>query len=193
MPITMEDSNVINAAGQLHISLKSETSLHDPQSLSATPENTFDLVLFTEIVEHITFNPVNMWKEIYRVMKPGGRIVITTPNYYAWRGRLWNFKRFLTRFGGGIEISEILNLRTYAHHWKEYSLRELIYYFCLLSPDFNCIKYEHLRQFSNKYMQKDASRLDLLIEKIVPVLRPNLHLEVEIREKSKGITLNPTW
>lgn len=44
------------------------------------PDNTFDFVVSQETVEHLS-NPEEHLKEIYRVLKPGGKLHITTP----WR------------------------------------------------------------------------------------------------------------
>ena len=41
---------------------------------------TFDLVLWCEVIEHLTANPVHALAEIHRVLKPGGALVVTTPN-----------------------------------------------------------------------------------------------------------------
>ena len=193
LPITMTFASVVQAAEANGIRLLANEDLEHPSALSHIPDNEFDLILFTEIIEHITFNPVAMWREVYRVLKPGGRIVVTTPNFYAFRGRFWNLKRLRERFGGGLEVSEILNMNTYAHHWKEYSLRELVYYFCMLSPDFNCIKTAYLMEYSDDYLAKRANRLQLLMEDRLRILRPSLHLEVEVTDKHAGITAQPHW
>jgi len=44
------------------------------------PDDHFDVVLFCEILEHLTADPVAALKEIRRVLKPGGRLILTTPN-----------------------------------------------------------------------------------------------------------------
>jgi len=41
---------------------------------------SFDLVLWCEVIEHLTANPVHALAEIHRVLKPGGALVVTTPN-----------------------------------------------------------------------------------------------------------------
>lgn len=42
--------------------------------------NTFDGVVMREVIEHF-INPENAVKEIYRILKPGGIYILTTPNY----------------------------------------------------------------------------------------------------------------
>ena len=42
--------------------------------------NTFDLVLCSEVLEHLPHSPMPALKEMFRVAKPGGRVLITTPN-----------------------------------------------------------------------------------------------------------------
>jgi ubiquinone/menaquinone biosynthesis C-methylase UbiE len=47
----------------------------------------FDLIYCGEIIEHL-FNPDNLLQEAYRVLKPGGSCIITTPNLAGWPNRL---------------------------------------------------------------------------------------------------------
>jgi methionine biosynthesis protein MetW len=47
----------------------------------------FDVVYCGEIIEHL-FNPDHLFKEVFRVLKRGGRCVITTPNLAGWPNRL---------------------------------------------------------------------------------------------------------
>gem|GEM_PF-6142935 len=44
------------------------------------PNNSFDLVTWCEVIEHLTENPVHTLAEIHRVLKPGGALVLSTPN-----------------------------------------------------------------------------------------------------------------
>jgi ubiquinone/menaquinone biosynthesis C-methylase UbiE len=43
------------------------------------PDQHFDLITFTEVAEHLE-NYRAVVREIYRILKPGGVVVITTPN-----------------------------------------------------------------------------------------------------------------
>lgn len=42
-------------------------------------ENSFDVVLCQEVIEHIE-NPWRLFRQVYRVLKPGGLMMVTTPN-----------------------------------------------------------------------------------------------------------------
>jgi methionine biosynthesis protein MetW len=59
------------------------------------PDQSFDLVLCIEVLEHL-FSPQLAAREIARVLRPGGRLVASTPNVAYWRLRanllfgLWN-------------------------------------------------------------------------------------------------------
>lgn len=45
----------------------------------------FDTVLCCELLEHLPSDPVHMMREINRVLKPGGHLVLTTPNIASLR------------------------------------------------------------------------------------------------------------
>jgi len=58
------------------------------------PKDTFDAITMNHVIEHV-LNPISTLKECYRVLKPGGKLVIVTPNIEslghrlfreAWRG-----------------------------------------------------------------------------------------------------------
>lgn len=44
------------------------------------PEDTFDVVLCLEVIEHLRINPLYALREAFRVTKPGGHIFLSTPN-----------------------------------------------------------------------------------------------------------------
>jgi 2-polyprenyl-6-hydroxyphenyl methylase/3-demethylubiquinone-9 3-methyltransferase len=100
-------------------------------------DNCFDLIVFTEILEHITFNPIRFWRRVYELMAPGGIVYLSTPN--ALRPAAWSRSLIgLLAFRGiGLSVDEIMGNVTYGHHWKEYSAAEIRRYFALLSPDFS--------------------------------------------------------
>ncbi|HEY7222359.1 MAG TPA: methyltransferase domain-containing protein [Micromonosporaceae bacterium] len=51
------------------------------------PAESVDIVHAAEVIEHLV-NPDLLLTEATRVLRPGGQIVITTPNLHAWYNRL---------------------------------------------------------------------------------------------------------
>jgi 2-polyprenyl-3-methyl-5-hydroxy-6-metoxy-1,4-benzoquinol methylase len=45
-------------------------------------DNTFDAVLLAEVFEHLSVDPLHALSELRRVVKPDGRLFLTTPNLY---------------------------------------------------------------------------------------------------------------
>ena len=44
------------------------------------PDRTFEAVLLSEVLEHLMYSPLPMFREIRRVLKPHGVLLISTPN-----------------------------------------------------------------------------------------------------------------
>jgi len=44
------------------------------------PTNSFDVILFTEVIEHLRINPLSVLEELNRILKPNGLLLLTTPN-----------------------------------------------------------------------------------------------------------------
>jgi 2-polyprenyl-3-methyl-5-hydroxy-6-metoxy-1,4-benzoquinol methylase len=51
------------------------------------PDASFDCVVAGEVIEHVP-SPDFMLSEIFRVLTPGGRLVISTPNLVSWANRI---------------------------------------------------------------------------------------------------------
>ena len=49
------------------------------------PDASFDTVLCCELIEHLFADPMHMMSEINRILKPGGHLVLTTPNIGSLR------------------------------------------------------------------------------------------------------------
>jgi len=43
-------------------------------------DNCFDLVIFSEVLEHLNYSPLIPLQEIRRVLKNGGKLILSTPN-----------------------------------------------------------------------------------------------------------------
>ena len=72
-----------------------ECILADGQNLPFAAES-FDLVLCSEVLEHLA-NPEQAVAEFARVLCPGGRLVVTVPNWYSTWGVARKVAEFVTR------------------------------------------------------------------------------------------------
>jgi 2-polyprenyl-3-methyl-5-hydroxy-6-metoxy-1,4-benzoquinol methylase len=61
-----------------------EGDLNDPLPV---PAESFDTVIAAEVVEHLE-NPRAMARELFRLLKPGGLSIVSTPNNESWRSLL---------------------------------------------------------------------------------------------------------
>lgn len=48
------------------------------------PDNSADVVVFSEILEHLLFNPALVLAEMNRILKPGGTFILSTPDQLYW-------------------------------------------------------------------------------------------------------------
>lgn len=82
-------------------------------------DNEFDIVLFCEVLEHMTADPLHGMLEIKRVLKQGGRLVLTTPNV----ARLENVAAFIE---GRNIYDPYSGYGPYGRHNREYTRHELV-------------------------------------------------------------------
>ena len=80
--------------------------------------NSFDVVIFAEIIEHLLNDPCAVLREIHRVLKPDGYLVLTTPNV----ARLENVARLLS---GANIYDPYSGYGAYGRHNREYNQHEL--------------------------------------------------------------------
>lgn len=83
------------------------------------PDHEFDLVIFAEIIEHLLNDPCKVLREIRRVLKPSGTLILTTPNV----ARLENVARMV---GGANIYDPYSGYGPYGRHNREYNRHELV-------------------------------------------------------------------
>jgi len=86
----------------------------------------FDLVLCSEVLEHLPQSPAHAIREMYRVAKPGGHLLVTTPNI----ARSINRVKLLLGKSVAYPLSHVLEdngngSNIYHRHNREYTLAEL--------------------------------------------------------------------
>ncbi len=109
-------------------------------------DNSLDGVLFTEVLEHLLYDPMKVVEEIYRVLRPNGQLLVSTPNVLRIENRI---KLIL---GQNIypahDYFYFSNL--YRRHNREYTMQEVI------------------NLFQSRFRTKNA-RYIMLFEYAVPV------------------------
>jgi SAM-dependent methyltransferase len=59
------------------------------------PDNHFDGILSTQVLEHV-IDDIQIISEMYRVLKPNGKIIVSVPFCYAEHEKPYDFRRFTT-------------------------------------------------------------------------------------------------
>jgi SAM-dependent methyltransferase len=58
------------------------------------PDGFFDAVTMWDALEHI-HNPCEVMAEVHRVLRPGGKVYISVPNFGSWYGRIFKDRWFM--------------------------------------------------------------------------------------------------
>lgn len=84
-------------------------------------DNSFDVITHLDLIEHVHPPLKHMLDEMYRVLKPGGTLIMTTPNFTSLRKRA-------SMLIGKSPISQIERFYCddpFIEHIKEYTISEL--------------------------------------------------------------------
>jgi 2-polyprenyl-3-methyl-5-hydroxy-6-metoxy-1,4-benzoquinol methylase len=73
--------------GENYQDSKLEWVFHDLNDNVALNSETVDAIFAVEVIEHLE-NPRHLAREWFRVLKPGGHILVSTPNNESWRALL---------------------------------------------------------------------------------------------------------
>ena len=88
-------------------------------------DNSFDFVACTDVIEHHAFSPKRVLAEIHRVLVPGGRVILATPNHASIYNRIKMF------FGGSVNdefdyfFNTTADAETYPGHHREFTRAEI--------------------------------------------------------------------
>lgn len=90
-------------------------------------DNHADMVLMFEILEHLRIDLIFTFSEIVRILKPGGLVLLSTPNLKSLKGLFNYLFRSLSYSCTGNIFQEYSKLGKYGHmgHVREYTTREV--------------------------------------------------------------------
>lgn len=95
-------------------------------------DGSFDEVLLNEVFEHLRIDPIFTMEEIQRVLRPGGRLWLSTPNLRSLRGIMnFLFKSEAWAVVGEGVYAQYMNLRAQGlaqgmmGHVREYTSKEV--------------------------------------------------------------------
>lgn len=108
------------------------------------PDNTFEIIIFTEVLEHLPHSALFPLKEMLRVLKPGGHLLLSTPNATRIHSRLGmlfgrsNFPPLYQHLEAEYDTGKIYHM-----HHKEYTREEVAEYlkkagFSIKKSSFEC-------------------------------------------------------
>lgn len=136
------------------------------------PDATFDAIVCTEVLEHLLFDPMFAASEMCRVLKRGGRVLITVPNTCSDECLLWllndmqpcSLRFYNTKVvrSGRKDVEAIANMG----HFHEYTRRDME---CLLEAA--GFEIEEIGSFSTHPLHMVTFKLRLLLQ-IVRFLFP---------------------
>jgi SAM-dependent methyltransferase len=130
-------------------------------------DGRFDVISCWETMEHFNFNPVGFIRELHRILKPGGQILLTVPNMAELENRVKllcgksigppveGYNQFYNYFETG---------RFLGFHWREYVLSEMNYLFS--TQKFSVASKTHLLTFQNHPRLTFSKKIKRLAAKI---------------------------
>lgn len=138
LAIALKDSNFHAEASDLHKGLAifdAEQVPYHTWHLEAEnapfADNSFDAVILSQTIEHFTYSPLQPLKEIVRILRPGGIMIIDAPNISCFRNASrilrgksihWDLKKHYLE-----QVPEIANhIPYYDRHNHEYSYEDLL-------------------------------------------------------------------
>lgn len=145
------------------------------------PEAHFDGILFCEILEHLTRDPVAALLECRRVLRRGGWLLVTTPNFARHENlaKLWKGQNPSDQYSG---------YGPYGRHNREYTLSELEQ--LLEGIGF------HIQRLEARAIHPQARRswVDLVVRIVRPAHRHDQHLFcLACRGNTAGDRTRPGW
>ncbi|MCM8795461.1 MAG: class I SAM-dependent methyltransferase [Candidatus Omnitrophica bacterium] len=113
------------------------------------PAQSFDIIIFTEVIEHLDVSAIRIIQELRRVLKDNGILILSTFNARSLKNIIMPVRRSPVIFYSG-------NAKVYGHI-KEYTLKEITE--ILKASHFKILEGRYARYFDNLSFYYTSSRL----------------------------------
>lgn len=119
-------------------------------------DNSFETIVFSEVIEHMYVNPLYALREIARVLSPGGILLLFTDNLYSARV----LKSFVTGNSLNDAVKEWTKLEEIGHrgHIRLYSTKEI----------FGLLSIAGLTPTQKEYFQYNQDLKSRMLYRLIP-------------------------
>ncbi|HQS83356.1 MAG TPA: class I SAM-dependent methyltransferase [Alphaproteobacteria bacterium] len=135
-------------------------------------DSSIDTLTFQEVIEHLE-GAATAIKEINRVLKVGGILILSTPTAYYWRDMWQAIKYELLRkyFKKNLPLSDSIYFQE--HEWNRHI------YCWTPSTLYTLLKVNGFEYVAHDYCQDGQSFFEKLVLKIFPFLSPTIIIKVK--------------
>lgn len=84
-------------------------------------QGEFDLILCFEVIEHMFRDPMRLFFEVNRLLRPGGKMVLTTPNIASFKA----LRAILTHYAPFCYVKFSPDAPLYTTHRTEFTVRDI--------------------------------------------------------------------
>ena len=156
-----------------------------------SPDNAFDIIIFSEVIEHLAISPRLVFKKLRAMLKKDGILITTTPNFLSFANR---FKCLI----GVSPLEEVRENLQNPGHFREYSMKELKEYLNYAGFEILIAKYppywNSIKMLIQRYRLKGASWLKLCflyipfiyLRKIISIIFPAAESAIAIISRKQG-------
>ena len=138
-----------------------------PNSKLPYEYNSFDLVIFTEVLEHLYESPINVLENIQNIIKPGGHLLVTTPNVMNLENKI----KFLFNINIYQDIYRYCYNPRYSLHYREYTKKDLFILFKKYLK-FNEIEFKYFNYAGGRSkVLQIIQKLSFIISNLIPSFR----------------------